>query len=123
MKSKIFRITLVAFFLGSFSLINAQTNNNMTPEQRAELRSASKTNVSKSDNQSNVDINDGYFGKKEKILSKLKVKEIPASFPKYDGKISEEAYKEKMKDWCRDNKDLLREEFKQKFERREASNK
>ncbi len=117
MKLKITRTTLVMLCLGSFTLLNAQSSSNsMTTDQRAELRQSSKASITQTEAQDNVDTKDEYLGKKEQILSRLKVKEIPASFPKYDGNISLEDYKVKTKEWYNNNKDLLREDFKQKLE-------
>lgn len=88
----------------------------------------SKVEARKVSSQSKVDSksitnNDGYMNQSREILSRLKVKEIPASFPKYKEGQTREEYKEVMMEWAKANKEMLNPEFKRKLEAKESNTK
>ncbi len=68
-----------------------------------------------------INNNDGYMGESRKILSKLNVKQIPASLPKYKEGQTKEEYKAAIISWMKANKNLLNAEFKKKFEEKHGS--
>ncbi|PCI96747.1 MAG: hypothetical protein COB15_09165 [Flavobacteriales bacterium] len=57
---------------------------------------------------------DGYMGKKEEILKRLTVTDVPADFPKYKEGTPAGEYKKQMKTWGEANQSLIKEAFKKK---------
>lgn len=95
---KLFCILALTFFgFTSFS----QDNTTSSSEQQIEV-------------QKNAD---GYMGKSEKIKAAMKNGEIPASFPKATSETTREEYNLLIKEWLRNNEDLVKEEKYSKWEK------
>jgi hypothetical protein len=57
---------------------------------------------------------DGYMGKKEEVLKRLAISEIPADFPRYKEGTPAGEYKKLMRAWGKLNQDLIKEEYRKK---------
>jgi hypothetical protein len=110
---KLIKYTAAAVMMLAVTVASGQK---LTKEQQAEKRLEAKQNANQARVEKvSMDNKDGYGGKKQAILKRLTVAEIPASFPKYTESTKKEDYKLMIRKWFRENKNLLKPEYQEKL--------
>jgi hypothetical protein len=108
MKTLPIKLIVVSIFsVASFS-VSAQTG------------SATRSDAAVAQKQRPV-INSAYFGMEKKIMEWSISGEIPATFPKRQERQTKEEYKEVMKEWGRNNLNLIKKEHHVKLTSNKAT--
>ena len=100
----------------SFTLI-AVLSFGQTTEQEQKTSEKRTNRIEASHTKAEADINDGYMGKKQHILRRLNVSEIPADCPTYKEGLTKEQYITQIKTWVKANQNLIKEEFKKELDK------
>ncbi len=102
-------LSILFIIIGCVSF--AQSNEQ---EQKTELKKAARVEASQAKSQT-TDPNDGYMGKKQHILRRLTVSEIPSDCPTYKNDMTKEHYVAQVKAWFKQNENLIKDEFKKEL--------